>query len=79
MLNVEIKVDIRTSSHIFHQLFLWAIVSNKPDMAYELWSRGGDALRKCLIGEAASKLMVKIGEKRKLPYGLVSKFRKNEK
>ena len=49
------------------------------EMAYGLWSWGDDPLRKCLIGEASSKLMVKIGRKMKMADILVSAFKTSEK
>ena len=75
----ELEYHAKNLPQIFHQLFLWAVISNMPDMADEFLSRGNDMLRKCLIGETASKLMVKIGKKRNMADGLVSEFRKNEK
>ena len=75
----ELRHHVKKLPHIFHQLFLWAVINNMPDMADEFLSRGNDMLRKCLIGERASKLMVKIGSKRNMADGLVSEFKKNEK
>lgn len=79
MLNIEIENDIKKSKHIFHQVFLWAVLNNMPEMAYEVWSWGDDPLRKCLIGKASSKLMVRIGKARKMADVLVSAFEASEK
>ena len=79
MLNVQLESDIKESNHMFHQLFLWAVINNMQEMAYMVWSWGDDPLRKCLIGEASSKLMVRIGRKREMADVLVSAFITSEK
>lgn len=63
----------------FHELFVWAVISNLPDMMHLLWSRGEDSLRKALIGECTSKLMIKIAEKHKMLDDVVSEYKSNEK
>lgn len=79
MLNIYFQSRIDESRHQYHQIFLWAVLSNMPDMAFHFWSRGHNALKKCLIAEAASKMMVKIGRKRKLLDDLISEFMKSQK
>ena len=79
MLNVQLEKDIKKSKYIFHQLFLWAVINNMQEMAYVVWSWGDDPLRKCLIGEGSSKLMVRIGRERKMADVLVSAFKTSEK
>lgn len=60
------------------ELFLWAVVSNLPDMMHVLYLHGEDFTRKALIGECASKLMIKIGEKHRMLDDIISQYKKNE-
>ena len=60
------------------ELFLWAVVSNLPDMMDVLLLRGQDLLMKALIGEKASKLMIEIGEKHGMLDDTISQYKRNE-
>ena len=63
---------------IITELFLWTVISNLPDMMDVLFLRGQDLLRKALIGEKASKLMIEIGEKQKMSDDIISQYKRNE-
>ena len=60
------------------ELFLWAVLSNLPDMMDVLLLRGQGLLRKALIGEKASKLMIEIGEKHGMLDDSISQYKRNE-
>ena len=60
------------------ELFLWAVISNLPDMMDVLLLRGQDFLRKALIGEKASKLVIEIGEKHGMLDDTISQYKRNE-
>ena len=60
------------------ELFLWAVIKNLPDMMDVLLLRGHDLLRKALIGEKASKLMIEIGEKHGMLDDTISQYKRNE-
>ena len=60
------------------ELFLWALISNLPDMMDVLLLRGQDFLRKALIGEKASKLVIEIGEKHGMLDDTISQYKRNE-
>ena len=60
------------------ELFLWAVINNLPDMIDVLLLRGHDLLRKALIGEKASKLMIEIGEKHGMLDDTISQYKRNE-
>ena len=60
------------------ELFLWAVINNLPDMMDVLLLRGHDLLRKALIGEKASKLMIEIGEKHGMLDDTISQYKRNE-
>ena len=70
-----VKLDLEE----FQELFLWAVISNLSDVMHLLWSYGEDYLRKALIGEYASNMMVKVGEKHKMADDTISKYKENEK
>ena len=70
-----VKVDLEE----FQELFLWTVISNLSDVMDLLWSYGEDYLRKALIGEYASNMMVKIGEKHKRADDTISKYKYSEK
>ena len=61
-----------------HELFLWAVISNLPDVMNALLLHGEDFLRKALIGECASKLMIQIGEKHQMTDDLITQFKCNK-
>ena len=63
---------------IVTEFFLWAVISNLPDMMDVLFLHGQDLLRKALIGEKASKLMIEIGEKQKMSDDIISQYKRNE-
>ena len=60
------------------ELFLWAVISNLPDMMDVLLLRGQDLLREALIGEKASKLVIEIGEKHGMSDDTISQYKRNE-
>ena len=60
------------------ELFLWAVISNLPDMMDVLLLRGQDLLRKALIGEKASKLVIEIGEKHGMSDDTISQYKRHE-
>ena len=60
------------------ELFLWAVISNLPDMMDVLLLRGQDLLRKALIGEKASKLVIETGEKHGMSDDTISQYKRNE-
>ena len=60
------------------ELFLWAVLSNLPDMMEVLLLHGQGLLRKALIGEKASKLMVEFGEKRRMLDDTISQYKRNK-
>ena len=60
------------------ELFLWAVISNLPDMMDVLLLRDQDLLRKALIGEKASKLMIEIGEKHGMLDDVIFHYKRNE-
>ena len=60
------------------ELFLWAVISNLPDMMDVLLLRGQDLFRKALIGEKASKLVIEIGEKHGMSDDNISQYKRNE-
>lgn len=68
-------LNIQQSSQGFHKIFLWAVITNKPDMMYLFWSRGEDFLRKALIAEKACKLMVEVGQKYRMLDDLINQYR----
>ena len=70
-----VKLDLEE----FQELFLWAVISNLSDVMHLLWSYGEDYLRKALVGEYASNLMVKIGEKHKMADDIISQYKYSEK
>ena len=59
-------------------LFLWAVISNLPEMMDVLLLHCQDILKKALIGEYASKLMIKIGEKHQMLDDTISQYKRNE-
>lgn len=61
-----------------HELFLWAVISNLPDVMNVLLLHGEDFLRKALIGECASKLMIETGEKHQMTDDLIYQFKRNK-
>ena len=75
-INQEVRDD---GCGAFHELFLWAVINNLPDLMHLLWLRGEDFLRKTLIGECASKLMIEIGEKHRMLDDVISDYKSNEK
>ena len=75
-INQEVRYD---GCGAFHELFLWAVINNLPDLMHLLWLRGEDFLRKTLIGECASKLMIEIGEKHRMLDDVISDYKSNEK
>ena len=54
------------------------MISNLPDMMDALLLRGQDLLRKALIGEKASKLMIEIGEKHGMLDDNISQYKRNK-
>lgn len=60
------------------ELFLWAVINNLPDMIDVLLLRGHDLLRKALIGEKTSKLIIEIGEKHGMLDDTISQYKRNE-
>ena len=70
-----IKLDLEE----FQELFLWAVISGLPDMMHMLWSHGEDYLRKALIGEYVSNLMIETGEKHRMADDAISKYRCTKK
>ena len=68
----------RKKTRINVELFLWAVISNLPDMMDALLLRGQDLLRKALIGEKASKLMIEIGEKHGMLDDSISQYKRNK-
>ena len=75
LLNVDEK---KKETRILIELFLWAVTSNLPDMMDLLLLRGQDLLRKALIGEKASKLMIEIGEKHEMLDDTISEYKRNK-
>ena len=75
LLNVDEK---KKETGILIELFLWAVTSNLPDMMDLLLLRGQDLLRKALIGEKASKLMIEIGEKHEMLDDTISEYKRNK-
>ena len=63
---------------IITELFLWTVISNLPDMMDVLFLRGQDLLRKALIGEKASKLMIEIGKKQGMLGDIISQYKRNK-
>ena len=63
----------------FHELFLWAVICNQQKMMLLLFSRGEDFLRKALIGEHVSKLMIEIGRKQRMLDDVISEDKNNER
>ena len=61
------------------ELFLWAVLSNLPDMMDVLLLRGQGLLRKALIGEKASKLMIEFGEQHGILDDTISQYKRNER
>ena len=61
-----------------HELFLWSVIINLPDVMNALLLHGEDFLRKALIGECASKLLIEIGEKHHMTDDLISQFKRNK-
>ena len=74
---VDTNVTKKTMGYI-HELFLWAVISNLPEMMDVLLLHGQDILKKALIGECASKLMIKIGEKHQMLDDTISQYKRNE-
>ena len=74
---VDANVTKKIMGHI-HELFLWAVISNLPEMMDVLLLHGQDILKKALIGECASKLMIKIGEKHQMLDDTISQCKRNE-
>ena len=60
------------------ELFLWAVISNLPDMMDVLFFRDRDLLRKALIGGKASKLMIEMGEQQEMLDDIVSQYKRNK-
>ena len=60
------------------ELFLWAVLSNLPDMMDVLLLHGQGLLRKALIGEKASKFMVEFGEKHEMLDDTISQYKRNK-
>ena len=77
LLNVDEYVKEK-KTRIITELFLWAVISNLPDMMDVLFFRGRDLLRKALIGEKASKLMIEIGEKQEMLDDIISQYKRNK-
>ena len=65
-------------TRVMMELFLWAVINNLPDMMDVLLLRGHDLLRKALIGEKASKLMIEIGEKHGMLDDVIFHYKRNE-
>ena len=63
----------------FHELFLWAVICNQQKMMLLLFSRGEDFLRKALIGEHVSKLMIETGKKQRMLDDVISEYKNNER
>lgn len=74
---VDTNVTKKIMGHI-HELFLWTVISNLPEMMDVLLLHGQDILKKALIGECASKLMIKIGEKHQMLDDTISQYKRNE-
>ena len=77
LFNVDDYVNEK-KARLMIELFLWAVVSNLPDMMDVLLLRGQDLLMKALIGEKASKLMIEIGEKHGMLDDTISQYKRNE-
>ena len=77
LFNVDDYVNEK-KTRLMIELFLWAVVSNLPDMMDVLLLRGQDLLMKALIGEKASKLMIEIGEKHGMLDDTISQYKRNE-
>ena len=70
--------DYVEKSRNIAELFLWAVFSNLPDMMDVLLFRGHGLLKKALIGEKASKLMIEIAEKQGMLDDLISQYKKSK-
>lgn len=46
-----------------HELFLWSVLSNRPEMAYFMWERGEEAIAAALVG---SKLFMAMAADNKI-------------
>ena len=71
---VQVEVARRNMGD-FHKLFIWAVMSNLPDMMYLFWSHGEDFLLKSLTGQCALNLMIEIGGKHAMSDTVISQYK----
>ena len=78
-LYADCSLNIQENSEGFHEFFLWAVITNKPDMMYLFWSRGEDFLRKALIVAMACKVMAEVGQKYRMLDDVINEYETNKK
>ena len=78
-LYTDCSLNIQENSEGFHEFFLWAVITNKPDMMYLFWSRGEDFLRKALIAAMACKVMAEVGQKYRMLDDVINEYETNKK
>ena len=65
--------------HPFHELFLWAILCNLPDLAFCFWAHGDESLAKALIGKKLFQEMAVIAENEHMMDDIVEQLKNSAK
>ena len=57
----EMPENHKTFDNPFHELFIWAVLMKRPEMARFMWQKGEEALAKALVAMKMFKRMAQVG------------------
>ncbi|KRZ71141.1 Transient receptor potential cation channel trpm [Trichinella papuae] len=75
--NSPVKVGSYFFQNPFHDLFIWAVLTNRLEMALSMWQNGDELLAKALIGHKLFKAMAKEAKDDALEMEICDSLRSN--